>query len=64
MMAAMFSHAYVDMHRDNANYKFTPAEERRFHRAWRKVMDRLNKLAEAHFDEDVYTKLYDYWESE
>jgi len=61
MMAAMFHHAFVDTSRDNSNYQFTPAEEKRFWRAWQKVMDRLNKLAEAHFDEEVYQKIYDYW---
>ena len=58
MMAAIYEHAYLDPHRDNASYVMTEAEERRFQRAVRKCYDRIWKLAAAHLDHEIYDKIY------
>ena len=58
MKAAMYYHAYIDAARDNADYEFTEAEEARFWRAWQEVQEKMHKLARAHFDEEVYEKIY------
>lgn len=60
MKAVMYYHAFINTDRDNAEYQFTEAEEARFWRAWEEVQEKLRSLAETHFDEEVYEKVYGY----
>jgi len=56
--AAILYHAYLNDSRDNAVYEFSEAEEKRFWKAIQNVQARIFKMAETHFDEEVYNKIY------
>ncbi len=58
MMAAIYYHAYLNLSRDNSDYEFTEAEQKRFYRAWEKCYARIQKLASTHFDEETHEKIY------
>ena len=58
MEAAILSYAYLDLTRGNADYVFTKAEEARFYRAQAAVQAKLHKMAQTHYDEEVFVKIY------
>lgn len=58
MEAVILYHAFLDYARENSDYEFSEAEQRRFDKAYTAIQEKLFRMSETYFDEEVYTKIY------